>query len=402
MSQMSKLWRGAGVVALVVGLGSFYAISTQASAGAATGAPITVGVVCTCSGSFGADIMAAEQTYEAWVDTTNKAGGIDGHKIKLTLEDDAGNPGTSVSDAQTLVSDHVDAILDFSIVDQAWASTVQASKIPVVGGDETETPYYTSPDFYPEGQTNDSVTYANVLTAKKAGATNLGDLYCAEAPSCAEGVPPIEAAGQKLSVPVVYNAEIAATAPNYTAQCVAAQQAKVSAIFVGDASAIISRVAANCAQQSYTPIWITEGEGFGLQMAATPGLKDKLWSDYGTAPFFDHIPAISAMNKAVDKYYPGLRNNQNAWTQIAAEAWASGILLGDAVTASHIGTTGTPGPAEIVKGLQSLKNDTLQGMAPPLNFKAGKDHSIDCWFTARVQNGAPTVVNAGRVTCEKG
>ena len=176
----------------------------------------------------------------------------------------------------------------------------------------------------------------------------------------------------------------------------------MSAIFVGDASAIISRVAANCAQQSYNPIWITEGEGFGLQMAATPGLKDKLWSDYGTAPFFDHIPAISAMNKAVDKYYPGLRNNQNAWTQIAAEAWASGILLGDAVTASHIGTTGTPSPAEIVKGLQSLKNDTLEGMAPPLTFKAGKDHSIDCWYTARVENGVPTVVNGGRVTCEKG
>jgi branched-chain amino acid transport system substrate-binding protein len=397
---MAKLWRGLVVLAMVVGLGSFVSISTQVSAGAATGAPLTVGIVCTCSGSFGADIKAAEETYQAWVNVTNKAGGLDGHKIKTILEDDAGNPGTSVSDAQTLISDHVDAILDFSILDQAWAAAVQTSKIPVVGGDETETPYYTESDFYPEGQTNDAVTYANVLTAKKAGASNLGDLYCAEAPSCAQGVPLIEAAGQKLSVPVVYNAEIAATAPNYTAQCVAAQQAKVTAVFVGDASQIISRVAANCAQQNYEPIWVTEGEGFGLQMAATPGLETKLWSDYGTAPFFDKIPATAAMDKAVDKYYPGLRQNQNAWTQIAAEAWASGILLSDAVTASHIGTSGTPGPAQITKGLESLKNDTLQGMAPPLNFKAGKDHSIDCWFTARVVNGTPTVVNGGHVSCE--
>ena len=400
MSQVSKLRRGLGVLVLVVGFGSLSLITTPGVAGAAkSGAPITVGVVCTCSGSFGADIKAAEETYEAWVNTVNKAGGLSGHKIQLTLEDDAGNPATSVSDAQTLVSDHVDAILDFSILDQTWSTMVQASKIPVVGGDETETPYYTSPDFFPEGQTNDSVTNANVVTAKTAGATNLGDLYCAEAPSCAEGVPLIEAAGSKLGVPVVYNAEIAATAPNYTAQCVAAQQAKVTAIFVGDASSIISRVAANCAQQNYSPVWVTEGEGFGLQMAATPDLKSKLWSDYGTAPFFDHIAAITAMNAAVDKYYPGLRNNQNAWTQIAAEAWASGLLLGDAVKASHLTASGTPSPAVITKGLDSLKGDTLQGMAPPLTFKAGKDHSIDCWFTARVVNGVPKVVNGGRVTC---
>jgi branched-chain amino acid transport system substrate-binding protein len=400
---MSKLWRGVGVLALMLGFGAFTSISTQAVAGAATtGAPITVGVVCTCSGPFGADIKAAEQTYQAWVNTVNKAGGLAGHKVVLTLEDDAGNPGTSVSDAQTLISDHVDAILDFSILDQAWAAAVQKSKIPVVGGDETETPYYTSPDFYPEGQTNDSVTVANVLTAKLAKATNLGDLYCAEAPSCAEGVPLIQAAGSKLGVPVVYNAEIAATAPNYTAQCLAAQQAKVSAIFVGDASVIISRVAANCAQQNYSPIWITEGEGFGLMMAATPGLGTKLWSDYGTAPFFDHIPAIAAMDKAVDKYYPGLRSNQNAWTQIAAEAWASGLLLRDAVAASHLTPSGTASPAVITKGLEALKGDTLNGMAPPLTFKAGKDHLIDCWFTGRVVNGTPTMVNGGRLTCAKG
>ncbi len=400
---MSKLLRGVGVMALMVGLGAFASISTQAAAGAATkGAPITVGVICTCSGPFGADILAAEQTYEAYVNTINKAGGLDGHQIQLTLEDDAANPGTSVSDAQTLISDHVDAIADFSIADEAWESTVQASGIPVVGGNETETPFYTSPDFYPEGQTNDSVTYANVETAKLAGAKNLGDLYCAEAASCAEGVPLIEAAGSKQGLPVIYNAEIAATAPNYTAQCVAADQAKVSAIFVGDASVIISRVAANCAQQNYSPIWITEGEGFGLIMASTAGLKDKLWSEYSTAPFFDHIPAVTAMNTAVDKYYPGLRSNENSWSQLAAEAWASGILLDNAVKASHLTPSGTPSPAGIVKGLESLKNDTLGGMAPPLTFKAGKDHSVDCWFIGRVVNGVPKVVNGGAVTCEKG
>ena len=46
-------------------------------------------------------------------------------------------------------------------------------------------------------------------------------------------MPLIKTAGQSVGVPVVYSASIAATAPNYTAQCVAAKQAGVSAIFIG-------------------------------------------------------------------------------------------------------------------------------------------------------------------------
>jgi branched-chain amino acid transport system substrate-binding protein len=402
---MPKLLRGVAVLTVVVATSVFSLVSTQANAGAASkghGAPITVGLVCTCSGPFGADVAAAEDVYKAYVDSVNHSGGINGHEIQLTTEDDAADPGTSVSEAQTLVSDRVDAIVDLSIVDQTWSAMVAASKIPVVGADETETPFYQSPDFYPEGQTNDSTTVANVITAKKAGATNIGDLYCAEAPSCQQGVPLIQAAGQKLGVPDIYNAEIAATSPNYTAQCVAAQQAKVSSVFIGDASVVIAKVATNCAQQNYTPIYVTEGEGFGLAMASAPGLKQKLWSDYGTIPFFAKIPAIKAMNAAVDKYFPGLRTNENSWSQIAAEGWASGLLLSDAVKASGLGPTGTPSPAEITKGLNSLKGDTLDGMAPPLTFKAGKDHPVDCWFTARVENGVPTLVNGGKTTCSNG
>jgi branched-chain amino acid transport system substrate-binding protein len=375
-------------------------ISVASTAGAATaGAPITVGVICTCSGPFGADILGAEETYEAWANTVNHAGGINGHKIKLTLEDDAANPGTSVSEAQTLIADHVDAIADMSIVDQTWASIVQTAKIPVVGVNETETPFYTNPDFYPEGQTNDSVTYANIVTAKAAGAKNLGDLYCAEAPSCQQGVPLIQAAGTKLGIPVIYNASIAATAPNYTAQCVAAQQQHVSAVFIGDASVVIARVATDCAQQNYTPIYVTEGEGFGLAMATAPGLKDKLWSEYSTVPFFAKIPATKAMNTAVDKYYPGLRTNQTEWSQLTAEAWASGLLLKDAL--KGLSSSATPTAALVLKGLNSVKGDTLGGMAPPLTFKAGKDHPVDCWFTGRVINGVPTVANGGRLSCQK-
>ena len=54
-----------------------------------------------------------------------------------------------------------------------------------------------------------------------------------------------------------------------------------------------------------------------------------------------------------------------------------------------------------MKGLDTIKGNTLDGMAPPLTFKAGQVHDVNCWFTARVENGVPTLVNGGQVTCEK-
>jgi len=319
--------------------------------------------------------------------------------VKLTLEDDASNPATSVAGIQTLISDHVDVLVDISILTTAWASTVQASKIPVVGVNETEVAFYQFSDFYSPGQTADSSNVANALTAKKAGATTIANFYCAEAAACQQGVPLLAAAGKKVGVNQVYTASIAATAPNYTAQCLAAQQAGVKGIFIGDVSFVIINAAKDCSQQNYNPVWLTEGEGFGLNEASAQGLSTKMWSEYGNIPFFVKTPAVKAMNAAVDKYYPGLRANAQTWTQIALQGWASGLLLKDAVKASGLGAGGTPSPAKITKGLTSLKGDTLQGMSPPLTFKAGKPHPIDCWFTARVINGVPTLVNGGKTTC---
>ena len=134
----------------------------------ATAAPIKVGVVCSCSGVFGPSFQAELDVYRAWVDTVNAAGGVSGHPVRLTVEDDGANPGTSVTDAQTLIQSHVDAILDLSGDDETWATAVQQANVPVVGGIVTETTYFTNPDFYPEGQTDDFAGYATIDTAKLA------------------------------------------------------------------------------------------------------------------------------------------------------------------------------------------------------------------------------------------
>lgn len=402
-----KLASGVCALALVVSVSA--AVSTASSSIASantkpTGAPIKIGMLCSCSGAggFGAFILPAKQVLQAWVNNVNSSGGIDGHSVQLIAEDDTGNPGTAASEIQTLISDHVIAIADASVVDAVIASTVQAAKIPVVGVESPNGPFGTNPDFYPEAQTNASAIYAVIKTAKQAGATNLANVYCAESPDCAQSVPPFEATGKQLGLPVTYNAEVSATAPNYTAQCVAAQQQHVSAVFIGDASVIIARIATDCAQQGYNPIYVTEGAGFGLAEASAPGLKTNLWTEFPAIPFFAKTPAVNAANAAIKKYYPALVKTSNIfYSETGFMSWISGMLLETALKAGGITSKGTPTSAEVTRGLNSLKGTTLDGLTVPLTFTAGKPHNVSCWFTARMQNGTPKLVKSGQVSCEK-
>ena len=228
------------------------------------------------------------------MDTVNSSGGLEGHLVQLIADDDTGTPGTSVADAQTLISDHVDAIVDSSLVGSTWASAVQAAGVPVVGSNESETMYYTNPDFFPIGGTQNVGFYAIAATAKAAGATNLGLLYCAESVECSALVPPITANGQRLGVPVVYHGEVAATAPNYTAQCLAAKEQHVSTLGLFDAPVVLARIGQNCAQQGYTPIYVMEGEAFSTLLLSAPGIMKKLWAEYTNVPFWANSPGHSS------------------------------------------------------------------------------------------------------------
>lgn len=375
--------------------------STPPSSSTATAAPIKVGFICTCTGlgGFGGYNAVGEDVYKAWVNAVNASGGISGHPVQVITEDDASNPGNAVTAAQTLISDHVVAIADMSLIDAAFASAVQAANIPVVGVFTVAEPFDTNPDFYPEGQTNTTLFQALLTTAKAAQAPSISNFYCAEAPTCALGAPRLAAVGKQLGTPDVYNAAISATAPNYTAQCVAAQQKHASSLWVADASSVITRVAADCARQGYNPTYVTEGEVFGMNLASA--LKNNLWLEDPDIPFFANIPAVQAFNAAMDKYYPGLREDANRLNQDAFMAWISGKLLEDAIKAGGLTASDTPSAAEVKKGLESLNGDTVGGLTPALTFAAGTPHHIDCWFTARVQNGVPSMENNGQTTCAK-
>lgn len=397
------------VICALVAITIVAGCSSSASSGdnsknhtSAAAAPITVGLICACTGANSVGLGTGRDVYDAWVKTTNAAGGINRHPVNLIVKDDASNPGNSATAAQQLISQHVDAIVDNTPMDLTWAAKVEAAKIPVIGFDLPSALFDTNPDFYPQGQTNRSALTAIVATAKSAGATRIGTLYCAEAASCQQLVPTFKAASRKQGLAVNYTGQISATAPNYTAQCVAAKEAHIDTLAIFHTGPTIARVIADCARQDYHPRYVIEERAFYPILLKGAGQQAELWIEFADLPYFAKNATMQAMTAAVDKYYPGLRAKADVWNQGAAEAWLAGMLLEAGAKAGGLGRDATPSADVLIKGLTSLRGETLNGTAPPLTFPAGKPHSVDCWFTAHVQNGIPKMVNSGQTTCQKG
>jgi branched-chain amino acid transport system substrate-binding protein len=375
--------------------------TTSAPTGSAqpTGAPIKVGLICDCTGPLGSTATDEVDVYKAFIDATNAAGGIEGHPIQLSMQDDQSNPANAQQDVQTLIqSDHVIALVDMTNLDETWASYAKTAGVPVIGGDVSTTPMMTNSDFYPEGQTENALFPSIIDAAKGAGASNLALFYCAEAVQCHEGIAPLVAVGKQLGLPVSFTAEVAVTAPNYTAQCLAAEQAHITGLFIADVANVIDRAASDCNQQGYKPTYVIDGLSLEDGQTTSPGLEAGMVAPSANLPFYaTTTSAVQAMDAALNKYYPGIQSTGSIFTEIAAEAWPSGLLLEDAAKAGNIGAT--PTSAELVAGLAALKGDTLDGWAPPLTFASGQPHTVNCWFTAGIKSGQWVLPDGTQTTC---
>ncbi len=384
---LRKVAAGMAVVLLWGGLAATAALAGPGVAGASgSSTPVKIGLICGCSGPLSAGIEEVPPVAKAWADSVNASGGINGHKVDLIIDDDASSPSTSTSEAQTLVgSDHVVAIIDATSEDFSWASYVEAQGVPVVGLNTSTEPFYTNPDFYPEGQTEDSLFFGITAAVHQAGGKDFALFYCAEAVQCQEGIAPLEAQAKTAGEDVVAALEVSASAPNYTAQCIAAKQAGATVAFVADVQTVDEKIIQDCYAQGYKPKVVVDGETIGPGMATSAAFNQATYFTVPNLPYFANSSAIKAMDSAIKKYSgAGVLTNSN-YNELAAETWIAGKEFQAAVAAGHI--SGAPTAAEVTKGLDSLHGSTLDGLAPPLTYTAGKPHPVDCWYYALLKDG---------------
>jgi branched-chain amino acid transport system substrate-binding protein len=398
--------RGMAVVMVMVALalsacGSSTKSEASGSASPGTssepsGSPIDLGTVTALSGVFSDTAAPSYYGLVAWVRYTNAHGGIGGHPVELHVSDDKSDLTAEAAGFQTLYAQYKPvAFVGVGTFDMTADVKFMASKsIPVVGGNLGEAVWNQSPVLFPEGTSWVSQIFASAAITP-ANAKRFGEMYCEEAAGCTQQYTVLFSDGMAkvAGVNPVYHAEISLTAPNYTAECLAAKQANVQTLVIGTDGATFVRIAQDCTAQGYHPVYVVSGLVVTNAMATMPALSGTL------AVFPDFVwtngegASLQEYQDAMATYEPG----KNAGS--APEGWASGTIFGDAAT--EVLQAGKPlNSANLMTVLGGIKDDTFGAFTPPLTFGAGAPSPVGvCYFPAEIKSGAWMATSGAAPVC---
>ena len=379
--------------------GSSSAAGNTAGNGAtASGSTWVIGNIGSYSGPNASAYGNAGQVLQAWADSVNASGGIDGHQIKVVVMDDGNSASTALSEVQELVQqDHVLAIVgEMSSPAETWASYVQQQGVPVIGGNTIDPVFDSNPDFFPVGATPDQSVY-DAIAATKATSPRGSVFYCTENPACAALVPGVRSAYTRADGSLVLPAPISVTAPDYTAECLTAKGDHVQSVIIYAPATTQLAVAQNCATQGYFPTLMGDGVSFTQQFASSfsgiSGAKILISDD--VFPFFDQsTPAEQAFHAALAKYAPSVLA-PSTFTENDATEWASAQLF--ALAAKKLGASPTPG--QLTSALYGLSGTTVGGLTPPLHFQQGKPSSVSCIYVVTVSGGKFATPDGSQMFC---
>jgi branched-chain amino acid transport system substrate-binding protein len=373
--------------------------STTAKAPASTvsGTPITVGFVCSCTGPLAGTAGRSGDVIQAWAKWTNAHGGLNGHPVKVIVKDDGQTPAKGLEAVKSLVEqDKVMAIVgQESVTTAAWEKYVTAKGVPVVGGEPVETAFMTNPNFFLSGSNLLMNFYGLLELAKQEGKKNVGVFYCAETPICAQ-VPKLLGGLAKPMGLTVTSARVSSTAPNYTAPCLSLKQKGVDALNIAAASNQVPRIVDACAQQGFQPVSLASSATTEKSWGKDSHLDGSLVAAANAVYTDTSVPGVKAFTDALNQYVPGLTGSaQFSWGLI--DPWAGGQLFAAAAKAAKLTPSSTS--TDVKKGLYALKDETLDGVAPPLNFVRGKPGFPACYFQAKLAGSEFKSMNANKPAC---
>lgn len=372
-------------------------VAKTTSANAAKGDPIKIGNIGGYTGTLGKSLGKGKDVIEAWVEDRNANGGINGHPIEVITKDDAGNPGNALKAVKELVEDEkvVAIVSDFSFQESAWEKYISQKKIPVIGGASTNPGFLTNPDFFASGTTLVPMLYGMLEMTKGAGKKKLGVMYCAETPVCAQLVPLLRGLGKVAGVEVS-GQKIASNAPNYTAPCLALKGDGADALFVAATSDLVPRIAESCNKQGFKPLNVASNSTVDAAFLDKPSMDGTIFSGSNALYTQDDVPGVQRFNKLVDEKLPGLRESDQFSLPLIF-SFAGAELFAKAAEAAKL--TPQSKPAELYDSLYSLKDETLDGVAPPLNFTKGQPGATLCYFPQKVEDGKFLPANDGSPVC---
>ena len=370
------------------------------SATAASGTPITIGASLSLTGDFSADGTAYDQGYKLWVADVNKAGGIDGHQVKLTILNDNSDPNQVVTNYETLINtDHVDITFGpFSSLLTTPASAVAARNgyAFVEGAGGAPTVFDTASNEADHNVFDVSLPVADeflpfINYIKSLPAATRKSLTAAY-PSAQDpfATPPVSLAQQELQalgVKTVYSETFPEEVADYKAPAddVAGTHADIVVLGSTDVPTVATFMQA-FEQEHYTPEYFIAAagpdQGAAFIKAVTAGDANGMMVPDGWYPGVTNS-ASQAMVKEYVAEYGGTASGVNA---DIAEAYSVGQVVEQAIEA-----TGYPvNNAAIIKYLHS--GVTLTSVQGPVKFDALGENALSDAYVFQWQKGG-TVFN---------
>jgi branched-chain amino acid transport system substrate-binding protein len=368
-------------------------------------APVVLGQTSPSSGIIGATDFNMRTGMALWARAVNAAGGVQCHPVQLYQMDDAADPARVTSNLNELVNNKKAIAIVGAGVPTTFPAAkrfAEQNKVPFVGGDLIEAPWFSSPWFFPQGG-GPLAAYAGAMreATEAAGSKKIGLIYCVEAAICGQINANFEAMARASGLEVVLRKVSSITSPDYTAECQALKAAGAAAVFVALEGSGNARFARSCVSLGYLPAVATSALAVTAEAVLDPNIR-KLGAflGAGNAPFLaTDTPGTRAFKAAYDRFAPGSSVDQNSITQFTA-----GRLFEAAI--ARVAERARTGPITrelLLEGLWQIKNETLDGLAPPVTFtRNGLPAANDCYAALTIASSGYVAPKGSRFACFTG
>ena len=346
----------------------------------------------TLSGVLGQLFHPVVPALQTFVQAQNACGGLAGHPINLTVEDDQGDPSTATSDGQDEIQNHhiiafVGNIQVLTI--NNMVALVNSTHVPIIGGDITNNAWFSSSYIFPEGPPPQAISFGYLQAMTQVYHDKVvGDVYCLEVPQACEQIDAaFKALAPSFGATDASSIQISIVATSYTSQCLTAQSDKVQAMALTVDAATQSRYSNSCAQVGFHPQYVAYPLGVGnqSQFFGDANLANT-YVPLNTFPWMDNAtPVERYYQQSVAKYAPGFVTGD-----AASLGWTSGALM---VAASQDLSPSGPTSAQFLQSLYQFKGQsytTLGGMTAPLTFNQGGVPTVPYCLFAAVSNSTNT------------
>jgi branched-chain amino acid transport system substrate-binding protein len=361
-----------------------------------SGPAFKLGAICSCSGAQAAALGDLGKVSEAWAESVNANGGINGHPVEMTVYDDGGDPATALKQVKQLVEeDKVQAIVgNDSLQDVAWAEYVAKKGVPVIGGLTSSIPFLTNPDFFASGAGIPVMIVGMEAIAKEQGMKKFGIMYCAETPVCAQVVPLGELAAQLNGLEFT-SAKVSATQPSYAAQCLQFKEEGVEAISISHNADVIQRIVEACHQQGFEPALIAEGPTAAGSWLDVPVFNESFFSAPNANYADTSVPAVAEFHEGLEEFAPDVLDGSFSYTTI--NPWISGKYFQEAAETGNLSPSSTP--AQVTAAMPKLNGTEIDGLAPPLVITKGQPVFTPCYFKFQLKDGEFVSLDEGKTSC---